>query len=122
MTQSNLLFPSIGACIRLTPKEMTVYKFFLSRERGISYNDFVDHEQELIDLYLRHYKGSDDHAYAKAEEIVGRWTNPYSNQDLREVISKINSKIKKSITGRYSAGFQISRVKNIRRVAHAVGQ
>ena len=123
VTQSNLLFPSIGACIRLTPKEMTVYKFFLSRgEGGISYNDFVDHEQELIDLYLSHYKGSDDHAYAKAEEIVGRWTNPYSNQDLREVISKINRKIKKSITGRYSSGFQITRVENIRKISHVVGQ
>lgn len=121
VSQSFLMFPSIGARIKLSPKEMTVYKFFLAKgQKGISYNDFVDYEEELIRLYLTHYKGSEDYARVKAEEIVARWTDPHSNQDLREVISKINRKIKQSITSRYAEGFQISRVHNIRKISQLV--
>ena len=108
LTHSRLVFPEIGVSVRFSPKEMTIYRFFMDKgERGVSYKEMIEFKDELIEGYLKQYKGSCDNPRATAETIVARWTNPYENDDLRQTISKINSKIKKQLGPNLSMHFML---------------
>ncbi len=105
ITYRFLLFDSIQARVLLSPKEMTLYKFFLSQAQGIHYHDLIDFRAELIALYQEHYTGEMDEMEATIHTVVDRWCQ--QDIDLSQTVSKINKKLRDSI------GLQLARPHSI---------
>lgn len=50
---SNILLPSKGLEIKLTPLFKTLYLFFLKNEQGVKLVDLSDHYEELFKIYIK---------------------------------------------------------------------
>jgi hypothetical protein len=105
VTYRFLLFDSIQARVLLSPKEMTLYKFFLSQSQGIHYHDLIDFRKDLIALYQEHYTGEMDEMEATIHTVVDRWCQ--QDIDLSQTISKINKKLRDTV------GLQLARAHSI---------
>lgn len=106
-------FESIGAQVSLAPKEMTLYKFYLNHPEGVAYSNICDHREELYTLYDKHYQQthSDDaqidqnRRSAAINAVLDKWC--MQDEDLTQTVSKINRKIKHSITNELAKPHQI---------------
>lgn len=105
ITYRFLIFDSIQARVLLSPKEMTLYKFFLGQSQGIQYHDFIDFRKELIALYQEHYTGEMDEMEATIHTVIDRWCQ--QDIDLSQTISKINKKLRDTL------GLQLARAHSI---------
>lgn len=94
--QRYLYFDEFGSQVLLSPKEMTLYKFFCSKPEGVHYADIREHEEELKSIYRQHYSGELDEMNATIDGVVGRWCG--WDSDISQTVSKINKKIKDGIT------------------------
>jgi len=109
-----LKFDSIGAQVSLAPKEMALYKFYLSHPEGVAYNEICDHREALFSLYEEHYQQvhSDDAAIDQEKRkeainaVLHRWC--MQDDDLTQTVSKINRKIKQAVTDALAKPHQIT--------------
>jgi len=109
-----LKFDSIGAQVSLAPKEMALYKFYLSHPEGVAYNEICDHREALFSLYEEHYQQvhSDDAAIDQEKRheainaVLDRWC--MQDDDLTQTVSKINRKIKQAVTDTLAKPHQIT--------------
>jgi len=109
-----LKFDSIGAQVSLAPKEMALYKFYLSHPEGVAYNEICDHRVALFSLYEEHYQQvhSDDAAIDQEKRkeainaVLDRWC--MQDDDLTQTVSKINRKIKQAVTDALAKPHQIT--------------
>ena len=109
-----LTFESIGAQVSLAPKEMALYKFYLSHPEGVAYNEICDHREALFSLYEQHYQKIHSDAAAVDQEmrneainaVLDRWC--MQDADLTQTVSKINSKIKRAVTNTLAKPHQIT--------------
>ena len=109
-----LTFESIGAQVSLAPKEMALYKFYLSHPEGVKYSHICEHRAELFSLYEEHYQQvhSDDAVIDQEKRkeainaVLERWC--MQDDDLTQTVSKINRKIKQGVTDTLAKPHQIT--------------
>lgn len=94
--QRYLHFDEFSTKILLSPKEMTLYKFFVSKPQGVPYSEISNHKKELLSIYRMHYSGQDDEMESTIHAVVDRWGS--WDSDISQTVSKINRKIKYGIT------------------------
>jgi hypothetical protein len=109
-----LTFEIIGAQVSLAPKEMALYKFYLSHPEGVAYSEICDHREALFSLYEQHYQkihsddaGVDQEMRNEAiNTVLDRWC--MQDDDLTQTVSKINRKIKQAVTDTLAKPHQIT--------------
>ena len=87
-------FEETGDQVRLSPKEMTMYRFFMNHPEGVAYKSFVDHEAELRALYAECYTGDPDVFEDTLNSVVGNWL---LQTDISSTVSKINRELRKAL-------------------------
>lgn len=108
LSQRNLTFPTIGAKVSFTPKEMSLYKLFCQYPEGIAFDEIANYRDDLLTLYAQHYAGDADQENRwrrEVERVVNRWCE--QDKDLSQTISKINRKIKDAVTAELALNYQI---------------
>ena len=68
-----VIFEETQGQVKLPPKQMTMYKFFLNHPEGVEYKDFVDHKEELRQLYAECYTGDPDAFEETRDSVIGNW-------------------------------------------------
>ena len=101
-----LTFESIKARVMLSPKEMTLYKFFITQPKGVKYHELGDYKKELIDLYRELFNGEPDEMQTTIQGVVDRWCS--FDSDISQTVSKINKKIKDEIGDALAEPFLIT--------------
>jgi hypothetical protein len=89
-----VIFEETQGQVRLPPKQMTMYKFFLNHPEGVEYKDFVDHKEELRQLYAECYTGDPDAFEETRDSVIGNWL---LQTDISSTVSKINKALKKEL-------------------------
>ena len=99
-----LRFPDNGLVLRLSPKEMAVYVLFMKSDEGIHYNDMELHQRKLKGLYGLCYNGDDSREITMTVSSLCDISN---TDNLRQTISRCNSKLKKALGNEMSRPFLI---------------
>jgi hypothetical protein len=97
-------FPDNGLVLRLSPKEMAVYVLFMKSDEGIHYNDMEVHQRKLKGLYGLCYNGDDSREITMTVNSLCDISN---TDNLRQTISRCNSKLKKVLGNEMSRPFLI---------------
>ena len=87
-------FGDAGIMVRLPPKQLALYKFFLNHPEGVEYKDFSNHEDELGQLYRECYTGDPDDIDENVANVLEGW---FMQSDISTTVSKINKKIKDAL-------------------------
>lgn len=89
-----IFFTDLGGLeLRLHPKEKALYLLFLKYPEGINLTDLQDHREELKELYVHFCNQSNPETIQSA---IDNLVDPEGN-DMHEVLSKINRKIKAAV-------------------------
>src|SRR3712207_585347 len=94
--------PALNKEVELTPVHKAVYLFFLNHPEGIELKRLADHRQELLQLYYKTARLSDNE---KIEESIDHLVNPLDN-----AINEKCSRIKKAfcdIMDEYAASYYV---------------
>jgi len=97
-------FPDNGLVLRLSPKEMAVYVLFMKSDEGIHYNDMEGYHRKLKGLYGLCYNGDDSREITMTVNSLCDISN---TDNLRQTISRCNSKLKKALGNEMSRPFLI---------------
>ncbi|MEY3051242.1 MAG: hypothetical protein RLY31_1027 [Bacteroidota bacterium] len=82
----------LGVHIRLSPKEMAVYKVFSDHPEGIAFSHLFEYRDELFDAYRYLTTTTTDDWRQRANDLVNGLVDQTSNS-LSEAVSKLNRKI-----------------------------
>lgn len=94
LVQRKLQFTDIGnVSVKLDPKEMTVYHFFLAHIEGVNFSYMPDFKEEIRLLYKRHTSTS---SIATIENRVKAIVEN-SDDTLSGLITHINGKIRRTV-------------------------
>ena len=89
-----LQFAETQGRVKLAPKQMALYKFFMNHPEGVKYTDFVDHEEELRRLYREAYTGDPEEIEDTTNSVVNGWL---MQSDISSTVSKINRALKREL-------------------------
>ncbi len=90
--RTNIRVSDLGMDIRLSPKEMTVYKFFFDHPEGIAFNQLYLHKESLLRTYRQLMNYGRDNWRDVAVRVVETLVDVTQNS-LSETVSRLNRKI-----------------------------
>ncbi|PCJ81249.1 MAG: hypothetical protein COA49_05930 [Bacteroidetes bacterium] len=109
---TKLSFPDNGLVLKLAPKELAIYALFMMNEEGISYTEIDKHKESLKKLYGICYRGE---ALSEIDSVVNSLCEISDSDNLRQTISRCNSKIKRTLGKKMSEFFLIEGLKGKKR-------
>ena len=89
-----LLFEENTIQIKLTPRQMALYRFYLNHPEGVNFKDFKNHEEELTRIYSECYTGDVDDAEENISSVIEKWL---LQEDISSPISKLNKELKSAL-------------------------
>ena len=101
----NIRIPEHGKVIKLSPKELAVYRLFLCVEEGISYIEISQYRDKLKELYKKYYNRSTNEEIDSV--IDGLCVIDGEQSNLRQTISRVNKKVKSAFEKIYCQAYQI---------------
>lgn len=104
LAQRKLQFTDIGnVSVKLDPREMTVYRFFLKKVTGVAFNYMPDYKADILTLYRKHSNTEIE------ATLVNRVNAIVLNLDdtLSWLISNINKKIKATVGSEIADNYMI---------------
>jgi len=101
----NIRIPEHGKVIKLSPKELAVYRLFLCVEEGISYIEIGQYRDKLKELYKKYYNRSTNEEIDSV--IDGLCVIDGEQSNLRQTISRLNKKVKSAFEKIYCQAYQI---------------
>ncbi|MAO45915.1 MAG: hypothetical protein CL823_02075 [Crocinitomicaceae bacterium] len=102
---SSVRIPEHGKVVKLSPKEIAVYRLFLCVEEGISYTEISQYKEKLKELYKKYYNRSTNE---EIESVVdGLCVIDGEQSNLRQTISRLNSKVKSALGKIHCQAYQI---------------
>ena len=104
ISASRLNFPDNGKVLKLSPKEMAIYVLFMTQKDGIHYDEMSDYKSNLEILYGKCYRGG---IIELMKYTVESLCDISDKDNLRETISKCNTKIKNALGREMSFHFII---------------
>ena len=106
ITQRTVYFPEIDCRFKLSPKQMTLYKFYRAHPEGVAYHNLCDFRKEIEEIYKAHYTGEPDEMDETINAVLDNWC--LQHEDLSQTVSKINRKLKDALGEQLSLDHKIS--------------